>query len=269
MNIGIFTGGFKPFHSGHFAKLVLAHRENDGVILIIGGAGRKKGAGVEITDKEVEKMWEGHDGWTGITYRLKQTLPKLVYARFPVLPGPPKKSTGEMGKSTPIGDVFQIVRGVIDEVNHGMTKSEILSQFNIPNVDPTHVGLTIYGGRKDLKIYTRLEGTSILREFRMDSGQEPNQTMDRLLKAQCAIESGDLTAYRDELPYLSPQLKADMIRKITVRGSQIRTMERENVRDFLPAIYTPEDKDRVLDLMLKRNTQEAMLRELVGGILVG
>ena len=269
MNVGIFTGGFKPFHSGHFAKLVLAHRENDAVILIIGGAGRKKGKGVEITDKEVEKMWEGYDGWSGIAYRLKQSLPKLVYARFPALPGPPKKGTGEPGRSTPIGDVFQIVRGVIDEVNLGLHKSEMLAQFNVPDVDPTYAGLTIYGGRTDLKIYSRLKNTSILREFRMDSGHEPDQTMNRLLRTQCAIESGDLSAYRDDLPYLDPQLKSDMIKRLTVRGSQIRTMDREDVRNFLPSIYTDEDENRVLDLILKRNTQEAMLRELVGGILVG
>ena len=36
MKVGIFGGGFKPFHTGHYAKVALALKENDILYLFYG-----------------------------------------------------------------------------------------------------------------------------------------------------------------------------------------------------------------------------------------
>ena len=47
MRLGILAGGFKPFHTGHFAKLALALEENDAVLLAYGLGPRSRGSDLD------------------------------------------------------------------------------------------------------------------------------------------------------------------------------------------------------------------------------
>lgn len=58
MRVGIFAGGFKPFHVGHFSRLCQAIDSCDKTYVFYGGAGRKKGAGFDFTENDASSVFD-------------------------------------------------------------------------------------------------------------------------------------------------------------------------------------------------------------------
>ena len=264
MRLGIYAGGFKPFHSGHFAKLVLASRENDSVLLIWGGAGRSKGSGISLTPKNIVKMWEGYDGWTGVESILQRSISNLTYVnqanhRVPFVN---KGGQHKLRKATPIGDVY----GLIEAMTVGSSLN--LTDYGLSEIVPSDTTVTIYVGPQDSEHYRRMTNTDIFEGFQVDSGfDDGGQDASRLMRAQYAIEVGNLDEYVNEMPELIEEERSSLIRRFKIRGSEIRSLPREEAKNYLPAIYTDFDKQKVLDLMFTQC--ESTLRNFVGAVLVG
>jgi len=57
LNVGIFAGGFKPFHVGHFSRLCQSVRECDKTYIFYGVSPRKKGSEVTFSEKNALQVF--------------------------------------------------------------------------------------------------------------------------------------------------------------------------------------------------------------------
>ena len=58
MRVGIFAGGFKPFHVGHFSRLCQAINSCDKTYIFYGGAARQKGSSFNFTEHNASSVFE-------------------------------------------------------------------------------------------------------------------------------------------------------------------------------------------------------------------
>ena len=58
MRVGIFAGGFKPFHVGHFSRLCQAINSCDKTYIFYGGAARQKGSSFNFTENNASSVFE-------------------------------------------------------------------------------------------------------------------------------------------------------------------------------------------------------------------
>ena len=89
MKLGIFAGGFKPFHAGHFAKLQLAINECDHVIVSFGKGERKKGSDLFYSQDMCKDVYEI------ISNQLNKSFGSKI--------------TTSISKVSPIRDVFSLI----------------------------------------------------------------------------------------------------------------------------------------------------------------
>jgi cytidyltransferase-like protein len=58
MRVGIFAGGFKPFHIGHFSRLCQAIDSCDKTYVFYGTAARQKGSKFNFTEQDATAVFD-------------------------------------------------------------------------------------------------------------------------------------------------------------------------------------------------------------------
>jgi len=131
MKLGIFAGGFKPFHNGHFAKLAVALEECEAVYVIFGKGSRKKGDNdFTYTSKMCEEIYE-------IVSKDLKTFDNR------------NKIITMMSKSSPVRDVFNIIGAHhIEEFDNDDYDKEFIRSFK---------EITVYTAEPE--VYTKSIGT--------------------------------------------------------------------------------------------------------------
>jgi len=81
MNVGIFAGGFKPFHVGHFSRLNQSISQCDMTYVFYGLSSRRKGSGIEFTEENAKYVFSIMKNAIESEYKGKV---KVVYSKNPV-----------------------------------------------------------------------------------------------------------------------------------------------------------------------------------------
>jgi len=213
MKLGIFAGGFKPFHAGHFAKLQLAINECDHVIVSFGKGERKKGSDLFYS----------------------QDMCKDVYA---IISNQLNKSFGSkittvISTTSPIRDVFSIIAARAfdpfeDEIGFDIS---FIKSFD---------SIVVYGSEEDAGKFTKHFGTdkeekyygSLVKEGRLRFETDPD-----FILSTAAVSRF----------YLAPP---ETIHKVVMtRGSDVRQLVIEDNYDRFCFLMAPViNNDDVEDL---------------------
>jgi len=257
MKLGLFGGGFKPFTTGHFAKLANAIRDNDKVYLFYGiqsekepeyyKRGSKKGQ--EKPDKRLRPI-----GATGRLY-----TPGISKEIFDIYESAIERELPSVEVESTIGSTP--IQRILD----------IIEEFAL---DPDmYDKITIYGDGDTLRQYIRSKKyfKDLIDTGKVQLGAIPPDSPadyldeEKLLSLIDASEKSALDSLRDYYPDLQPkpddtedeiERKAQDIKRMQqVRGTEVRgfasTKENiENAKRFLPAFLNNEEKERIIELLL-------------------
>ncbi len=253
MNVGIYGGGFKPFTTGHYSKLLYACgregvcKENDVVFLFYGIASRQKGSEYDYTREMAQAIFEIY---RGAIERALSEMGKTVHV--------------VEAKPSPIAMTFAAASEFA-----GVKRLPIFS-FTDWGIDPSSIDtLTIYGERDSLEDYTRHIGspkeeayfgdTAKTGRLQFDPGYEEGMGDERVVQQ-----------FMMQHPELSPEEAAQRVR---IRGSNVRaaimSKDPDAISRFLPAVLNDEERAQVIDILMRGvPTSENLLRLLVRGFLV-
>jgi hypothetical protein len=253
MNVGIYGGGFKPFTTGHYSKLLYACgrdgicKENDVVFLFYGIASRQKGSEYDYTREMATEIFE---------------IYRVAIERALAESG--KKVHVVEAKPSPIAMTF----AAASEFS-GVKRLPLFS-FTDWGIDPASINtLTIYGERDSLEDFTR----------HIDTPKEAAYFGDAAKTGRLQFDPGYEEGLGDERvvqqfmmqhPELSPEEAADRVR---IRGSNVRaaimSKDPDSISRFLPAVLNDVERSQVIDILLRGvPTSENLLRLLVRGFLV-
>lgn len=90
VQIALYPGSFKPFHSGHFHVIQTASQNNDFVMVYVSLADRKKSGEATIFGKDMAEIWKNH---------LMAIMPKNVTISFFQKESPIRKIYGQLGEA--------------------------------------------------------------------------------------------------------------------------------------------------------------------------
>lgn len=253
MNVGIYGGGFKPFTTGHYSKLLYACgregicRENDAVFLFYGIASRQKGSEYDYTREMATEIFE---------------IYRVAIERSLAEEG--KKVHVVEAKPSPIAMTFAAASEFA-----GVKRLPIFS-FTDWGIDPTSIDkLTIYGERDSLEDFTR----------HIDTPKEAAYFGDAVKTGRLQFDPGYEEGMGDERvvqqfmmqhPELSPEEASQRVR---IRGSNVRaaimSKDPDAIGRFLPAVLNDAERMQVIDILMRGvPTSENLLRLLVRGFLV-
>jgi len=278
--IGLFGGGFKPFTTGHFAKLANAIRENDKVYLFYG---------LQVPKEKEYYVTTRKDRW----------------AKGDVKPDKRLRSIGSTGKFyTPeiSEEIFNIYEEAIEnklgnivEVESTLGSTPMRRIFDVIQEfteDPEkYEKVTIYGDESTIKDYLQpynrryfknRDGTLDL----LDAGKvqlgaiAPESSKDYLDPERLsALMSASEESARDALGSYYPGASAeDISRMQAVRGTEVRSSAsvRETASEaekFLPPFLDDQQKKAVINLILGEDSpqqqSETFLRAFVRGVIKG
>jgi len=264
MKIGLFGGGFKPFTTGHFAKLANAIRDNDRVYLFYGlqeerdpqyyKIGPKKGQ--QKPDKRLRPI-----GASGRFY-----TPRMSKAIFDIyeqaiennLPNVEIESTQG---STPMTRIF-----------------EVIEEFgNNPDVEK----ITVYGDGNTLRDYlkNRRYFSDLLDNGRVQLGaiapESPSDYLDE--ETLNNLVSGSEDRARQSLSSYYPGASEEDITSMqSVRGTEVRDIASselgiDSAKRFLPPFLNDSEKERIIQIMISDDEAlgEVYLRSFIRGIIRG
>jgi nicotinamide mononucleotide adenylyltransferase len=219
--LGLFAGGFKPFTSGHFAKLALASQENDFVLLFYGLSKRQKGSEFVYTEEMARKIFE----ITKLSIENNVRNVSVVEA-----------------KPSPIAMVFSVVAQIflkkdyknLENLNFSIKDFEKITIYT-DELD-AHENYLKYVGTPKEKLYfgeAYAEGN-----LKFDYGLDQNGSYERLIKAINKYGSKNLNESH-----------------VVIRGSQIRSMiDLRNIgqlNEFLPPIFTDLEKNNITNILIE------------------
>ena len=132
MKIGIIAGGFKPFTSGHFAKVALSSRECEKTVLLYSSADRSRGGGVGLQSDQLELMW-------------KLLSPKMKDAFGSSL-------VIKDASPWPISAVYGIIKCATRSISHPVQseRKRALGFLRNFEIHDTISHITVYGSQEDL-----------------------------------------------------------------------------------------------------------------------
>lgn len=252
MRVGIYGGGFKPFTTGHYSKLLYACGgdgicvPNDAVFLFYGIASRQKGSDYEYTREMAQEIFE--------IYRVAIERELSADTDIHVVEAKP----------SPIAMTFAAAADVA-----GVKKPPIFS-FADYGINPAEIKtLTIYGENESLQDFTKHVGTP----------KEETYFGDAVKTGRIAFDPGYDEGLGDERvvqkfmmkhPELSPE---EAEQRVRVRGSNVRAtiMSRDHdaISRFLPGVLNDEEREQVIDILIRGiPVNEQLIRMLVRGFLV-
>lgn len=244
MKVGIFGGGFKPFTSGHFSKLALAASENDRVLLFYGIAERKKGSDYLYTREMAEAVFEIARG------AIERELPNVIVIK---------------AKPTPIVMAFETIQSFA-----GVLDSPKFFRYSDYGVDLDDVeGVTLYGDQDTVSEYLAYADDPV-------KGPRYYGTTlrDGTLRFDTGLVNGDDARIIKAVSRFHPGCDAGDIRtRNLVRGSEVRasiaSKNPETITRFLPPIYTPEEKEFVINILYRGLSENTLRNTIRAMIMVG
>ena len=263
MKLGLFGGGFKPFTTGHFAKLARAIADNDKVYLFYGLQERKP--------PKISKR-------TGMPLKSQQ--------KFRPIGDSGKFYTPELSKK--IFDIYETAiereyPGVEIESTPGSTPMrrifEVVEEF-VKNPDMYDL-VTIYGDGDTLRQYIRQERYlgDLLRQGKVRLGSISPDSYDdyrdeeRFLDMVERSEESSREALGSYYPNMSPE---DVKRLQQVRGTEVRDFASlstgiDEAKRFLPPFLNDNEKQQIIDLLQTgvEPLTESHLRYFIRGIIRG
>lgn len=241
MKVGIFGGGFKPFTSGHFSKLALASRENDKVLLFYGIAERKKGSDFLYTKEMAEQIFEI------AKTAIEREMPNVIVVK---------------AKPTPIVMAFEAIQTFARTLDTPKFFRWADYGINLNSVEE----LTLYGDQETVNDYL---------VYVNDPVKGPKyygtKLKDGTLHFDTGMKNDDDSRIINAVLKFHPANDVEDIRsRNLVRGSEVRasiaSKNQASIERFLPPIYTPEEKQSVIQVLYKglsENTLRSTVRLMI------
>ena len=276
MKLGLYGGGFKPFTTGHFARLADAIRDNDKVYLFYGMQqleptrygkkgqplkARQKFRGIGDTGRSYdEKVAQS------IFNIYKNALERSPEVEVILIQSQAKDAQGNLAAiRAPVTAIFKTLEDFVE--NPGEIEK-----------------VTIYGDKDSMRPYMRspkfkdhVQSGKI--QF---GGAIPSSPDDYTKKLDQLMAQGDLEA-REALKAFyankGEQLDDDEVAtRQSVRGTQVRNLassrdSAEQAKRFLPPFLNNDEKEQIIQILVGQEEQqqvaEAHIRALIRGMIRG
>ena len=277
MKLGVYGGGFKPFTTGHFAKLADAIRDNDKVYLFYGMqqieparygkrgqelAARQKFRGIGSTERTYNE-----DIAQSIFEIYKTALERIPEVEVILVQSQAKDSQGKLSAiRAPVTAIFKTLEDFVD--------------------DPGEIEkVTIYGDGESMSPYMRSpKFKDYVQAGKIQfGGAVPSSSDDYVEKLDDLMAQGEVDA-REALKdfYLSKGEDIDdeeVMARQTVRGTHVRDLASlpntsQQAKKYLPPFLNDSEKDKIIQILsgqenLSRQVAESDLRYLVRGFIRG
>ncbi len=281
MKLGLYGGGFKPFTTGHFAKLADAIRDNDKVYLFYGMQQAepvrygKKGQPLKARQK-----FRGI-GSTGRSYDekiaqdifniYKTALERIPEVEVVLIQSQAKDAQGNLAAiRAPVTAIFKTLEDFVD--------------------DPGEIEkVTIYGDGDSMRPYMRspkfkdaVQAGQI--QFGGAVPSSPDDYTEKLDQLMAQGESEARDALKDFYASKGEELDDEEVAaRQTVRGTQVRNLASsketsDQAKRFLPPFLNNEEKEKIISILSDGSDSpstetgrqdEAFLRAFVRGVLRG
>ena len=211
--LGLFGGSFKPFTTGHFAKLALALQENDNVIVFYTISLRDK-AGSVITKEMSKKI-----------YDIVAPALKEKYG---------DKLKVKISNPTPIVNIFEEIA-------------------NLKNSTSEYDKITIYGGEDTAKTFiTSIIGKKTRSGEDKEEKYYGDMYRSGKIEFKCMGDSPeDIELLTGTLS--ASGHTGNLKEKVLIRGTQIRkyvqNKDIDGIIDYLPNILTDDSKNNIVDIL--------------------
>jgi hypothetical protein len=277
MKLGVYGGGFKPFTTGHFAKLADAIRENDKVYLFYGmQQAEPTRYGKTGRALKARQKFRGI-GDTGRTYDesiaqdifsiYKTALERIPEVEVVLIQSQARDDLGNPADiRAPVSAIFKTLEEFVD--NPEMYEK-----------------VTIYGDRNSVLPYMRSPGfKEFVRQGKIQfGGAVPESPDDYLDKFDELMDRGEIEA-REALKdfYLSKGEEItdeDVLDRQSVRGTHVRNLASklstsEEAKKYLPPFLNDSEKDRIIQILTGDeepaiNESEELFKALILGIIRG
>ena len=283
MNLGVYGGGFKPFTTGHFAKLADAIRDNDKVYLFYGMqqsepvrygkrgqplAPRQKFRSIGNTKRTYDEAIAQE-----IFEIYKTALERIPSVEVILIQSQARDQSGNPASiRAPVRAIFKTLEDFVE--------------------DPGEIEkVTIYGDAESMRPYMRspkfkehVQSGKI--QFGGAVPSSPDDYSERLdaLMAQGEAEARD--ALKDFYSNSGEDLDDDeVLARQSVRGTRVRQLASsretsEDAKRFLPPFLNSSEKDKIIQILTGENqpgsdldgekqVAEANLRALIRGMIRG
>ena len=262
MKLGLYGGGFKPFHAGHFSKLQLALDQNDKVFLLFG---IKKTLYSKKTGKLSSTWWKKQRSFDRentkdsrrYAWEMQQAIFRIYEEELENLYPEKLEVIGVSG--TPIGSInraldayatMSLTGNMIPLEISGQTLSEIIDEINV-YAGPDEIATQYVGQmRKRQKLIELIdEGViTFTPEYHPDTPAE--LTQNRGTDVRDFVATGD----EEELRRNLPNLTGDPVEDNRIKGKII---------DVLKIDFTPPDMDP--DWEINESLLRGYIREILRG----
>jgi hypothetical protein len=260
MNVGIYGGGFKPFTTGHYGKLLYSCGDvgncepNDVVFLFYGIAERKKGSAYFYTREMAQQIFQI------MRVAIERELGSQVEVHV------------VEAKPTPLAMIFAAVGDAA-----GVAHPPIFS-FDSWGIDPGSIRkITVYGENESLQDFTRHIGTAKEEKYYGDLIAQGKLRFDPGYSEDPARSEPDEDVINKFLSMHPDMTRDEAIARTRVRGSDVRaailTRDPDAINRFLPSFLNDDERAAVIDILMQGiesdpQITEALLRNMIRGFLV-
>jgi hypothetical protein len=277
MKLGLYGGGFKPFTTGHFAKLADAIRDNDKVYLFYGMQQTepvrygKKGQPLKVRQKfrglGNTKRTYNEDIAQDIFNIYKTALERIPEVEVVLIQSQAKDTQGNLAAiRAPVTAIFKTLEDFVE--------------------DPGEIEkVTIYGDGDSMRPYMRspkfkdhVQAGKI--QFGGAVPASPEDYTEKLdqLMAQGETEARD--ALKDFYANKGEELDDDeVLTRQTIRGTQVRDLASsrktsKEAKRYLPPFLNDSEKDQIINILVgpeeeTKQVAEVHLRALIRGMIKG
>ena len=274
MKLGLYGGGFKPFTTGHFAKLANAIRDNDLSILFYGMQQQeptrygKKGQALSSKQKfrPIGKTERDYNEKVAesIFQIYKNALERIPGVEVvPVYSQASDSHGNPLPIRSPVGAIFAALEDYVDNPE-------------------SYEKVTIYGDSASMAPYMR---SQMFKDFVKSGkiqfgGAIPEAAGDYTDKLDHLMAQGEKEArqsLRDFYASKGEEIDDDEIERLqSVRGTEVRNLASmpetlESAKKFLPPFLNNSEKDKIIQILLGTSDQQAesYLRDIVRGFIRG
>ena len=271
MKLGVYGGGFKPFTTGHFAKLADAIRDNDKTILFYGMQQLPKDP-VKAKRQKLRGI-----GKSGRLYdeQIARSVFEIYKSALERIPGVEvvtvfSQAVDNLGNPLPIRSPVSAIFQTLEEF---VENPEMYEK------------VTIYGDRSSVIPYMRSPSfRDLVQQGRIQFGGAVPETYDDYVdKFDELMDRGEKEA-RDALRSFYQEKGEDLSdeeieARQTVRGTRVRDLASsestsQEAKKYLPPFLSDSEKDKIIQI-LSGNIEEAsrrdeeILKSLIMGIIRG